>query len=146
MPSGTVTFLFTDLEGSTRLWERHPEAMKAALARHDAILQAAVGAHGGQVLKMTGDGVVAVFARALDATRAAIAGQLELGREPWGVTGPLLVRMGLHTDEADERGGDYFGSWRSRTAGRSSSLGLPRRWCATSCRSRWISWSWARTA
>src|SRR6266566_5645584 len=101
LPSGTVTFLFTDLEGSTRLWERHPEAMKAALARHDAILQTTVGAHGGQVLKMTGDGVVAVFARALDATRAAIAGQLELAREPWGVTGPLLVRMGLHTGEAD---------------------------------------------
>ena len=57
LPSGTVTFLFTDLEGSTRLWEEHPEAMKVALARHDAILRDAVAEHDGHVVKMTGDGI-----------------------------------------------------------------------------------------
>ena len=56
LPSGTVTFLFTDLEGSTRLWQEHPEAMKDALARHDEILREAIGVHGGHVVKMTGDG------------------------------------------------------------------------------------------
>jgi class 3 adenylate cyclase len=60
LPSGTVTFLFTDLEGSTRLWDEHPDEMNAALARHDAILRAAVGSHHGQVVKMTGDGAHAV--------------------------------------------------------------------------------------
>ena len=64
LPTGTVTFLFTDLEGSTRLWEEHPEAMKAALARHDEILRGAVEGQGGQVVKVTGDGIHAVFGAA----------------------------------------------------------------------------------
>ena len=64
LPSGTVTFLFTDLEGSSRLWEQHPDAMGDALARHDAILRSAVAAHGGQIVKTTGDGVHAVFTTA----------------------------------------------------------------------------------
>ena len=67
LPSGTVTFLFTDLEGSTRLWEEQPDAMRAALARHDAILREAISAHHGHVVKTTGDGFHAVFARADDA-------------------------------------------------------------------------------
>ena len=116
LPSGTVTFLFTDLESSSRLWEEHPEAMRVALARHDAILAAAVGECGGHVLKTTGDGVLAVFRTALDGTRAALGAQLALGREPWGATGPLLVRMALHTGEAEERGGDYFGPAVNRAA------------------------------
>ena len=61
LPSGTVTFLFTDLEGSTRLWEEHPDAMKVALARHDEIVSASIGAHGGHVVKATGDGFHAAF-------------------------------------------------------------------------------------
>ena len=64
LPTGTVTFLFTDIEGSTRLWEEHPEAMRPALARHDEILRDAIEAHGGHVVKTTGDGVHAVFATA----------------------------------------------------------------------------------
>jgi predicted ATPase/class 3 adenylate cyclase len=115
-PSGTVTFLFTDLEGSTRLWEERPDAMRPALARHDAILRDAVVAHGGQVVKTTGDGIHAVFATAHDALGAAVAMQLGLATEPFGETGPLRVRMGVHTCEAEYREGDYFGSEVNRAA------------------------------
>src|SRR6516165_3108444 len=108
LPTGTVTFLFTDLEGSTRLWEEHPEAMQAALARHDEILRDAVDAHAGHVVKTTGDGAHAVFATALDAALAALEAQRMLGVESWGVTGPLRARMGVHTGEAEQRAGDYF--------------------------------------
>ena len=80
LPSGTVTFLFTDLEGSTRLWEQYPNEMRAALARHDAILRDTVAAHDGHVVKTTGDGLHAVFATATEATAAAIDGQLHLLR------------------------------------------------------------------
>src|SRR5678816_2906798 len=96
LPVGTVTFLFTDLEGSTRLWEEHPEAMKGALARHDSILDDTIAAHNGHVVKHTGDGVHAVFATAEDGVRAAADGQRALSRETWGATGPLRIRMGLH--------------------------------------------------
>ena len=86
LPSGTVTFLFTDLEGSTRLWEEHPEAMKTALARHDAILRGAIEGHGGYVVKTTGDGIHGAFAMAADAIAAAIAAQTALASEPWSAT------------------------------------------------------------
>src|SRR6476619_6688209 len=91
-PSGTVTFLFTDLEGSTRLWEEHPESMRAALARHDAILHEAVEAHEGYFVKTTGDGIHAAFATAAKAVDAAIAGQLALRDENWDPIEPLRVR------------------------------------------------------
>jgi len=71
LPTGTVTFLFTDLEGSTRLWDEHPDAMKSALARHDELLRAAVESHGGHVVKTTGDGLHAAFGTADDAVAAA---------------------------------------------------------------------------
>src|SRR6516225_1427022 len=100
LPTGTVTFLFTDLEGSTRLWEEHPESMNAALARHDQILRAAITAHDGIVVKSTGDGVHAVFVEATAAVHAARDAQLALLSEDWGDTGPLRVRMGLHTGPA----------------------------------------------
>jgi predicted ATPase/class 3 adenylate cyclase len=116
LPSGTVTFLFTDLEGSTRLWEEHPDAMPAALARHDEVLRAAIDAHDGQVVKTTGDGVHAVFASVRDALGAAVGAQCALGAEAWGKTGPLRVRMGLHTGEGEQRGGDYYGSALNRAA------------------------------
>ena len=116
LPSGTVTFLFTDLEGSTRLWEEHPEAMRDALARHDGILRDAVEAHGGYVVKTTGDGFHAAFATAHAAVVAAVAAQIALDRETWGVTGPLRVRMGLHTGAASSRDGDYFGAALNRAA------------------------------
>jgi predicted ATPase/class 3 adenylate cyclase len=116
LPAGTVTFLFTDLESSTRLWEEHPEAMKGALARHDVILRDAVEGRGGQVVKTTGDGVHAAFGRAEDAVAAAVEAQLALDAESWGETGPLRVRMGLHTGTAESRDGDYFGPALNRAA------------------------------
>jgi predicted ATPase/class 3 adenylate cyclase len=116
LPSGTVTFLFTDLEGSTRLWEEHPDAMGPALARHDAIVRDAIEGYGGCVVKMRGDGFHAVFGTAHDAVDAAVAAQLALGGEAWDVTGPLRVRMGLHTCEAELRDGDYYGSAVNRAA------------------------------
>jgi predicted ATPase/class 3 adenylate cyclase len=116
LPSGTVTFLFSDLEGSTRLWEEHREAMRAALARHDQILRNAVEARGGQVVKSTGDGLHAVFTAADDAVAAAVDAQCGLSTESWGETGELRVRMGLHTGTAERRGGDYFGSTLNRAA------------------------------
>ncbi|HET7519421.1 MAG TPA: adenylate/guanylate cyclase domain-containing protein [Actinomycetes bacterium] len=113
---GTHTFLFTDLEGSTRLWERFPQAMKRALERHDSILLTAVTAAGGQVVKTTGDGLMAVFGSAADAVRACLAAQRGLVEESWRETGALRVRMGLHSGEAQLRGDDYFGPAVIRSA------------------------------
>ncbi len=112
----TFTFLFTDVEGSTRLWERFPDAMKAALSRHDAILRGAIEASAGHVVKTTGDGMMGVFGRATDATAASLAAQLELTAVPWTETGPLRVRMGLHCGQAEQRGSDFFGPTVNRTA------------------------------
>ena len=116
LPTGTVTFLFTDVEGSTRLWEEHPEAMKAALARHDELVREAIESRRGHVVKTTGDGFHAAFGTAHDAVDAAVAAQLALRTEAWDLTGPVLVRMGLHTCEADLRDGDYYGSAVNRAA------------------------------
>jgi predicted ATPase/class 3 adenylate cyclase len=116
LPTGTVTFLFTDLGSSTRLWEDHPDEMHEALARHDALLRDAVEAHSGHVVKTTGDGVHAVFPTAEGAVEAAAAAQLALGRETWGEPGRLRVRMGLHTGVAEQRAGDYFGPAVNRAA------------------------------
>ena len=110
------TFLFTDLEGSTQLWQQHPEAMKIALARHDALLRAAVESCDGQVVKTTGDGVHAVFSSCLDGLNACLKAQFSLQDEPWGETGPLKVRMGLHVGETQLRAGDYYGTAVNRTA------------------------------
>jgi predicted ATPase/class 3 adenylate cyclase len=115
-PTGTVTFLFTDLKRSTQLWDEQPDAMATALARHDAIVRGAIEGHDGHVVKTTGDGFHAAFARAHDAVDAAVGVQLALGREPWGATGPLQVRMGLHSCEAELRDGDYYGSAVNRAA------------------------------
>jgi predicted ATPase/class 3 adenylate cyclase len=111
-----VTFLFTDVEGSTRLWEVYPEAMKDALARHDEILRDAIAAHGGHVVKTTGDGFHAVFANVGDALGTAAVAQLALYGEPWGVPDGLRVRMGLHTCQVEIRDGDYYGSGVNRAA------------------------------
>jgi predicted ATPase/class 3 adenylate cyclase len=116
LPTGTVTFLFTDLESSTRLWEERPDAMRDALARHDEILERGVVAHHGHVVKTTGDGIHAVFATAHDALDAAVAIQRELGARSFGELGLLRVRMGVHTCEAEYRDGDYFGSEVNRAA------------------------------
>jgi len=116
LPSGTVSFLFTDLEVSTRLWEREPEAMRAALARHDRILRDAVERHDGQVVKGTGDGIHAVFATADSAVAAAVDAQVAMGAQSWELGEPPRVRMGIHTGVAELRDGDYFGSPVNRAA------------------------------
>ena len=116
LPSGTVTFLFTDIEGSTRLWQEHPESMRLALARHDELLRSAVAVHSGYLVKTTGDGVHAAFATASEAVAAAVDGQLALGAEAWPLRAPLRVRMGLHTGPAELREGDYYGSSVNRSA------------------------------
>jgi predicted ATPase/class 3 adenylate cyclase len=114
--SRTLTFLFTDLEGSTRLWEQFPRAMKDALERHDAIMRAAVERSGGQVVKGTGDGFMAVFPSAPDGASACLSALRGLESEPWGETGALRVRMGLHTGVAETRGSDFFGPTVIRAA------------------------------
>jgi class 3 adenylate cyclase len=106
-PSGVVTFLFTDVEGSTRRWEADAEGMRAALAAHDEVLCKAIEAHGGWLFKHTGDGVCAAFASPRSAVDAAVAAQLQL---------ELPVRMGLATGEAELRGTDYFGAVLNRAA------------------------------
>jgi predicted ATPase/class 3 adenylate cyclase len=116
LPSGTVTFLFTDLEDSTQLWEDYHQAMKSALARHDAILQAAVKAENGLIIKTTGDGLHAVFPTATDGVEAVLSAQLGLRAEAWDETGPLRVRMALHSGDAELRDGDYYGSVVNRAA------------------------------
>ncbi len=99
-PSGTVTFLLTDLEGSTRMWEQDPGAMKAAMVRHDELLEKTIAAHRGFVFARMGDGMAASFATARDAVAAAAAFQHALVAEPWGTANSLRARIGLHTDEA----------------------------------------------
>ena len=106
-PSGTVTFLFTDVEGSTRRWESDAEGMRSALADHDDVLRAAIEGHAGWLFKHTGDGVVAAFGSARAGLDAAVEAQRAL---------VLPVRMGIATGEAEQRGDDYFGPVLNRAA------------------------------
>ena len=115
LPSGTVTFVLSDIEGSTRRWQEDEAAMGQALARHDAIIRSAMEAHAGHVVKHTGDGLMAVFAGAADAIAAAVDAQRALQQADWGAVA-LVVRMGIHSGEAEERDGDYFGSTVNRVA------------------------------
>ena len=108
-PTGTLTFLFTDIEGSTRMWQAAPDAMQAALARHDAILRHEIEARGGHVFKTAGDAFYAAFATPWLALEAALAAQQALRTEPWPPQAPLRVRMALHSGAAELRDGDYFG-------------------------------------
>jgi predicted ATPase/class 3 adenylate cyclase len=110
------TFLFTDVEGSTAIWESVPDEMSRALARHDRLLRAAVEEAGGSVVKTVGDGFHAVFASPSAALCAAIAGQRELGRTRWPVGAELRVRMAIHTGTAVHRDADYFGPSLNRVA------------------------------
>jgi predicted ATPase/class 3 adenylate cyclase/Tfp pilus assembly protein PilF len=115
-PSGTVTFLFTDIEGSTKLWEHNALAMQAALARHDEILRGAIEERGGYVFKTVGDAFCAAFSTATDALEAALEAQRRLLSSEWEQTGPLRVRMALHMGAVEERDGDYFGPPVNRVA------------------------------
>jgi predicted ATPase/class 3 adenylate cyclase len=110
------TFLFTDIEGSSRLWDRVPDAMAPALARHDHLVVDAIRKSGGEVFKMVGDGVCAIFQRAGGAPAAALEVQRALAGETWGRTGPLRVRIAIHSGDASTRGGDYFGPSLNRVA------------------------------
>src|SRR5580704_9563925 len=96
LPSETVTFLFTDIEGSTKLWEEHPEAMRSALARHDALLREAIDANEGHVFKTIGDAFCAAFHTAPEALNAALAAQQALNSEGWPGPVTVKVRMALH--------------------------------------------------
>src|SRR5690242_17419694 len=96
-PSGTVTFLFTDIEGSTKRWEQDPRQMKAALMRHDQLLRSAIDEHGGYVFKTIGDAFCAVFPSASGALQSVLTAQRALGAEEWGPVGEIRVRMALHT-------------------------------------------------
>jgi predicted ATPase/class 3 adenylate cyclase/Tfp pilus assembly protein PilF len=115
-PTGTVTFLFTDIEGSTKMWERSPQAMQAALARHDQILRLAIEEHDGYVFKTVGDAFCCAFPTAPDALEAALDAQRLLLEERWAESDPLRVRMALHMGAAEERDGDYFGPPVNRVA------------------------------
>jgi predicted ATPase/class 3 adenylate cyclase len=115
-PTGTVTFLFTDIEGSTKMWERDSSLMQVALARHDEILRSAIEERGGYIFKTVGDAFCAAFPTGPDALEAALDTQRRLLSSEWEQTGPLKVRMALHTGAAEERDGDYFGPPVNRVA------------------------------
>lgn len=115
-PTGTVTLLFTDIVGSTKLWESHPEAMALALKRHDAILRTAIEAEGGYVFKTVGDAFCAAFSVARAAAMAAVTAQRALLAEDWPDGARVSARMALHTGSCEERDGDYFGPVVNRAA------------------------------
>jgi predicted ATPase/class 3 adenylate cyclase len=115
-PTGTVSFLLTDIEASTRLWEDFPEQMAVALARHDVIVRSAISERRGYVFGTAGDGFNAAFWTSRDALDAATTAQRVLAAEGWPEPIGVVVRMGIHTGTADERGGDYFGPTLNRAA------------------------------
>jgi class 3 adenylate cyclase len=115
-PSGTVTLLFTDVEGSTALWDAEREAMAAALRRHDEIVRGAIEQAGGYVFKTAGDSFCAAFSAARTGLDAALTAQLSLAAQSWPTSRPIAVRMGLHAGVCEERDGDYFGPAVNRAA------------------------------
>ncbi len=116
-PSGTVTLLFTDVEGSIRLWEADPEAMAEASAHHNRLVREQIEAAGGQVFKTVGEAFRVVFADPSAALASAVAVQRAVGSEPWPSGPPILVRMALHAGACVEHDGDYFGPVVNRAAG-----------------------------
>ena len=121
--SGTVTFLFTDIEDSTVLWDRFPVAMNNALGRHDELLRSAFAASQGRVFSTGGDGFAVAFDSAVDAVVGAVRGQQVIQVEGWDRRTMIRVRMGLHTGVVDLRDGNYYGPAVSRAA----------RICAAAC-------------
>jgi predicted ATPase/class 3 adenylate cyclase len=115
LPAGVVTFVFSDIEGSTRLWETDPGGMAVSLARHDELVRDIVGARGGIMFKHTGDGFGAVFDSVTAGLAAAAEVATKLADEPWEGP-PLSCRIGVHSGEAEPRDGDYFGPTVTRTA------------------------------
>ena len=139
LPTGTVTFLFTDVEGSTKLWERSPEAMRRALARHDEILRRVTEEREGYVFKTIGDAFCCAYPTALAALEAALEAQRALFAEEWGFEGGVRVRMGLHTGQRRREMATTsvlrLTGWRGcsppGTAGRCCFRFPPTRWCET---------------
>jgi DNA-binding SARP family transcriptional activator/predicted ATPase len=115
-PTGTVTFLFTDIERSTYLWEHYPQSMRGAFAQQESIIRQAVSAHNGYIYKMIGDAFQAAFSTAPDALNAAVQAQRSLQHAAWGEIGNLRVRMALHTGKVEERQEDYVGPTLNRVA------------------------------
>ena len=117
-PTGAVTFLFSDIEDSTSLWDRHRAAMRPALAEHDALLETAVSTNNGVIVKTTGDGAMAAFSSPSDALSAAMDAQRALHDSGWTTITPdrIRVRMGLHTGESELRAGDNHGTAVNRAA------------------------------
>ncbi|HTT86874.1 MAG TPA: adenylate/guanylate cyclase domain-containing protein [Acidimicrobiales bacterium] len=124
-PSGTVTLLFTDVGGSTALWESHHAQMQQALARHDDLVRSAIEGSGGYVFKTVGDAFCATFADAEAGVGAAIEAQKALAAEVWPEQVSLRVRMALHTGGCQERGGDHFGPAVNRAARLVARLAVP---------------------
>jgi predicted ATPase/class 3 adenylate cyclase len=116
LPSGTVTFAFTDIEGSTARWERDRSAMERTVRRHDEIMRRAIAARGGLVFKTVGDAFCAAFERPQDAVAAMLEAQRAIAAEDFSAVGGLRVRAAIHTGTADERDGDYFGTTVNRVA------------------------------
>src|SRR3954470_15439094 len=112
----TVSFLFTDIEGSTKRWDTMPQDMSAALARHDELLRSAIENNGGTVFKTVGDAFYAAFPTALNGLAAALTAQHNLQTEDWGDVGSVKVRIALHTGTAEYRDNDYFGPPLNRVA------------------------------
>ena len=115
-PTGTITFLFTDIEGSSRLWERYPVDMGPALSGHDSVMRNAIEGNSGYIFKTAGDAFFGAFETAAAALRAAVDAQITLFKYEWGETGPLRVRMAIHTGVAEFRENDYFGPTMNRVA------------------------------
>ncbi len=126
-PTGVVTFVLTDIVGSTVMWERAPAAMEAALARHEEIVSEAVADHHGLLLRRRGEGdsTFSVFARASDGVAAAYAAQVAIEAEPWPAGARIAVRFAVHTGESVERDWDYVGQTVNRASAPASSR---RRW------------------
>src|ERR1700736_1035263 len=116
LPTGTVTFLFTDIEGSTQWWEAHRAEMARAVTRHDKLVHAAVAKHGGFVFKTVGDAFCVAFSEPENAVAAALDAQRTLGSEDFSAVDGVRARMALHTGTAQERAGDYFGLTVNRVA------------------------------
>src|SRR5206468_6962066 len=117
LPTGTVTFLFTDIEGSTKRWEQYPQQMQAAVERHDAILRYSIEGYGGYVFKTVGDAFCAAFPTPHSGLSAALNIQQLLIAEAWpSEIGQIRVRVALHTGVTEERDGDYFGQPVNRVA------------------------------
>ena len=116
LPTGTVTFAFTDIEGSTARWERHPNEMERAVRRHDELMRSAFTSHGGHIFKTVGDAFCVAFWRPADAVAAMLGAQGALAAEDFTAVDGLRVRAAVHTGTASERDGDYFGPAVNRVA------------------------------